>query len=135
MAPATVESWGRLVAEIIEVAAHRCLVVASDDPVLRTIGDATDLIGEALGEDAGVVVVPADRLDPSFFELRSGFAGDVLQKAANYRRRFAIVGDVREHVAASNAFRDLVIESTSSQSFFFVADLEALEERLGHIPA
>jgi hypothetical protein len=122
--------------EVVEIAAHRCLVVGDDDgAVVRTARDAADLVGDALGEDASVVVVTVGHLDPSFFDLRSGLAGEVLQKAANYRLKFAVVGDVSEHVAASSAFRDLVVESYSSESPVFVADMQALEKRLAGIPA
>jgi hypothetical protein len=119
---------------VVEIAGHRC-VIADDDQVIGSVRDVADLVGEALGEDASVLVVPVSHLDPAFFDLRSGFAGEVLQKAANYRLKFAVVGDVSEHVAGSNAFRDLVVESNSSRDLFFVADMEALEGRLARMPA
>ncbi|MGL1447015.1 DUF4180 domain-containing protein, partial [Vibrio parahaemolyticus] len=48
------------------------------------------------------------RLAPSFFDLHSGLAGEVVQKFANYRVGLVVVGDVTEHLAASAAFRDFV---------------------------
>ena len=122
-------------ADLLEVAGHRCLVVGDDDPPIADVRAATDLVGEALGEDARAVVVPVGHLDPSFFELRTGFAGEVLQKAANYRLKFAVVGDVSEFAAASAAFHDLVVESRHSTGYFFVPNLEELAERLASIPA
>jgi hypothetical protein len=93
----------------------------------------TDVVGEALSEEATAIAVPVAALDPGFFDLRSGFAGEVLQKAANYRLKFVVIGDVSAHTAASKAFRDLVVESRRSRDFFFVPDLDALGERLSAI--
>jgi hypothetical protein len=77
-----------------------------------------------------MIVLPADRLDPSFFELRSGFAGEVLQKMANYRFELAILGDTSAHVQASTAFRDFVREANHGDAVHFCADLDALMDRL-----
>ena len=116
--------------KVVEIAGHRCLLVEDEDGLIATVRDATDLIGDAMGEEAPVVAVAAGRLDPSFFELRTGFAGEVLQKAANYGIRFAVLGDVSEHTGASKAFHDLVVESRHSSGYFFVHDLGELETRL-----
>jgi hypothetical protein len=116
--------------ELRDIEGHRCLIAAADGPVVRDVDAARDLIAEAMSHRASVLVVPATRLDDAFFQLRSGLAGEVLQKAMNYRRKFAVIGDVSPHVAASNAFRDLVVESKCSDSFFFEPDLESLAGRL-----
>lgn len=42
--------------------------------LLRTCWDATDLIGEVRSADASTAVVPLERIDPAFFELRTGVA-------------------------------------------------------------
>lgn len=116
--------------ELREIGGHRCLIADADGPVVRDVHAASDLIAEAMSQGARVLVVPASRLDDAFFQLRSGLAGEILQKAANYRKKFAVIGDVSAYVAASNAFRDLVVESKRSDSFFFEPDLTALAERL-----
>ncbi|ASW54810.1 DUF4180 domain-containing protein [Plantactinospora sp. KBS50] len=105
------------------------LVCDPDGPAVATEQDALDLVGAAfLG--ATVVALPASRLDPRFFELRTRFAGEVMQKFINYRLRLAIVGDISAHLAASSALRALVQESNRSGQVWFVADLPALDERL-----
>ncbi|MBI5949700.1 MAG: DUF4180 domain-containing protein [Chloroflexi bacterium] len=121
--------------ELIDLAGQRCLFVAAEEPCLGTVRQVTDLIGDAMGEDAFVIAVQASALDPSFFDLRSGFAGEVLQKAVNYGRKFAVVGDVSTYTAASRAFHDLVVESAYSRGYFFVPDLDALAARLTRLEA
>jgi hypothetical protein len=45
----------------------------------------------------------------------------------------AVVGDVSAHTAASEAFRDLVVEADRGTTLLFVADLPALQQRLAKI--
>jgi hypothetical protein len=108
----------------------RVLLCAADGPRLATEQQAVDLLGEAFSQQAGLVVLPVARLDARFFDLRSGFAGQVVQKFTQYRRRLAIVGDVTAHVAASDAFRDYVTEANRGREVWFVADLAELDARL-----
>lgn len=98
--------------------------------LIRSERDAVQLIGDARGYDAVVVVVPVTRLDPTFFQLRSRVAGDLIQKFLTYGFRLAILGDITEHLAASNAFRDFVYEANVGAQFWFVSDLADLERRL-----
>jgi hypothetical protein len=107
-------------------------VLVCDDagPPISSGQDALDVVGAALGR-ADVAAVPVGRLDERFFVLRSGLAGEVLQKFVNYGVRLAIVGDISAHVAASTALRDLVSESNRGRQVWFVADLDALDSRLG----
>ena len=115
---------------VLEMSGRRLLMVAGDGPVLRTAQDVLDLIGESIAQDARMIVVPVDALDHSFFQLRSGFAGEVLQKLANYHRQLAVLGDISVHTQESTAFRDFVRESNHGSAVFFLADLAALSERL-----
>ncbi|MER6945256.1 DUF4180 domain-containing protein [Nonomuraea sp. NPDC000554] len=97
---------------------------------LRTDRDALDLIGEAMGRHARWVAVPAERLHDDFWRLSTRVAGEIVQKFATYRLGLAIVGDVSEHVAASESFRAWVLEADRGRQTWFVADLEELERRL-----
>lgn len=99
-------------------------------PPLAAAQDALDAIGEAWGADASTVVVPVERLDERFFDLRSGVLGEVTQKFVNYRLRLVVLGDVTAHIAASNAFRDYVRETNAGDQVWFVADEAELAERL-----
>ncbi|MGC4876376.1 DUF4180 domain-containing protein [Micromonospora sp. DT43] len=115
--------------EMQQRAGVQVLVCDPAGPPVATEQDALDLIGAAfLG--AQVVAVPANRFDESFFSLGTRFAGDVMQKFVNYRLRLAIVGDISAQLAQSSALRALVHESNRGGHVWFVADLDALDERL-----
>ena len=115
--------------ELQERAGTQVLMCHPDGPQVATVEDALDLIGAAFA-GAEVVAVPAVRLDPGFFALGTRFAGEVMQKFANYRLRLAVVGDISEHLAASSALRALVRESNAAGHVWFLPDLEALDARL-----
>lgn len=98
--------------------------------MLRTEDDARDLIQESFGTDIRLVVVPVERLDPEFFILRSGVAGEFVQKLVRYRLRLAIVGDISAHTSASDPLRDWVREVNRGRDVLFVDDMPVLEARL-----
>jgi Domain of unknown function (DUF4180) len=106
------------------------LVCDPDGAPIASADDARDVIVAAFSQ-ADLVAVPADRFDDRFFSLRTGLAGEIMQKFANYRMRLAIVGDISRHLAASTALRALVRESNRGRHVWFVADLDELDSRLG----
>ncbi|MFT3710482.1 MAG: DUF4180 domain-containing protein [Archangium sp.] len=112
------------------VGSKRVLFVSTEGPLLAAERDVLDLIGATFGQEIDTVAIPAARLGPDFFSLRSGLAGAVTQKFVNYQLRLAIVGDVSTHVRASDAFRDWVIESNRGRQLWFVADQAELISRL-----
>ncbi len=105
------------------------LVCSDRGPAITGPQDALDLIGAAFSR-AEVVAVPAQRFDERFFHLRTGLAGEIMQKFVNYRLRLAVVGDISAHVAGSTALRDLVYESNKGRHVWFVADLDELDTHL-----
>jgi hypothetical protein len=114
---------------VLLMAGSRVLWCAADGPVLDGDRAATDLLGAAFGR-ADVVAVPVARLAPEFFSLRTGVAGEVVQKFVTYRLHLVVVGDIARFVAASTALRDLVREADRGRQTWFVADAEELEARL-----
>jgi hypothetical protein len=106
------------------------LEVDAAGPLLASEQDALDLIGETYGTDADIIVVPVTRLDPQFFELRSGLAGGFIQKLQNYQKRLVVLGDIASAVAASKSLHDFVYETNRVGNHLFVPDREAMLARL-----
>jgi hypothetical protein len=97
---------------------------------LRSDRDAVDIVGEALSQRCKLVVLPIERLDESFFSLKTRIAGEIIQKFVNYELRLAIVGDIARHVEASTALRDFVLETNRGRQVWFVADRAELDRRI-----
>jgi hypothetical protein len=117
--------------DVYELHGQRILDLPAEGPLLRTGQDANDLIGEAKAAGAGLVVLPITRLDPAFLELRSGIAGDMVQKFVTYQVAVAIVGDTSPLESESKSLRDFIRESNRRGSVWFLADKDALREKLG----
>ncbi|MFF3564437.1 DUF4180 domain-containing protein [Streptomyces sp. NPDC002574] len=114
---------------VTERAGVPVLLLGEDGPRIAGPQDALDVIGAAFSR-AEVVAVPVARFDERFFALRTGVAGEILQKFVNYRLRLVVVGDVSAYTGAGTALRDLVRESNRGEQVWFVADLGELDARL-----
>ncbi|MGA2728548.1 MAG: DUF4180 domain-containing protein [Terracidiphilus sp.] len=116
--------------DLYEIDGRRVLECPAEGPLLRTAQDAVDLIGEARSVGANVVVLPIRRLDPSFFQLRAGIAGEMAQKFVTYQVVAAIVGDTSQLESESKSLRDFIRESNQRGSIWFLANKEELQARL-----
>lgn len=101
-----------------------------DGPAITSGADVVELIYGDGADGANWIAVPVARIDPAFFDLRSGLAGDVAQKCANYRVGLVIVGDISDRVAASPALGAFVSESNRGRHVWFVSDAAELQRRL-----
>jgi hypothetical protein len=65
----------------------------SNEIILNNPRDILDLMVLAGEKDANKIILHENNIKPDFFELKTGFAGEVLQKAVNYHIKLAIIGD------------------------------------------
>lgn len=119
---------------ISELHGQRVYTYGADEPTLGSETDATDLIGAAYGDEANIVVVPADRVAPDFYTLSSRVAGDVTRKFQMYRVRLVVLGDITAHLEASDAFRAFVHETNRGSDMWFVPGERELSARLAGSP-
>lgn len=106
------------------------LICAPDGEKLKSEREALDLIGEAIEQGAEMVLVPVERLEDDFFQLKTRLAGQIIQKFVNYRRRLVILGDISGYVAQSRALKDFVYEANRGTQVWFLTDLQELTARL-----
>jgi hypothetical protein len=116
--------------ELTTIQGTPALVLPEDGAPLDTVEAATEMVGEAAWGQVEIVVIPVERLTDDFFELKTGFAGDVAQKFVNYRLRLAIVGDIESRVGESVSLRAWVTESNRGRQLWFVPSRDALADRL-----
>jgi len=101
------------------------------DILLKSAADGRDLLFAAAAKGADWVAIHEANIAPKFFDLRSGLAGEVLQKFVNYRGRLAIVGDISRYTDKSEALAALVRESNRGRDVRFVPDIAALLAAIG----
>lgn len=103
-----------------EIQQHHIAEVISDKIVINNPQDALDIIAEANYHGADRIIVYEQHLPEAFFELRTGLAGEILQKCANYRMKLAVIGTFEKF--KSNSLQAFIGESNRGQLAFFVSD-------------
>lgn len=81
-----------------------------------------DLLGEISFAGCSRVIIHSESFSPEFFDLRTGVAGDILQKFSNYRMQLAIVGDFTH--LTSKSWRDFIRESNRGRSVNFLSSVD-----------
>ena len=99
-------------------------VVEGDGILLASAADMRDLLLEAYRAKAEAVAIREENIAPAFFDLRTGLAGEILQKAVNYRGRLMIVGDISRYTEKSESLRALVRESNRGKDVRFVRTIK-----------
>ena len=94
---------------------------------------ARDVIGDALSVSARTVVIPVDRLDAAFFDLRTGVAGDIVQAFVNYQLRLVVLGPLPPAATRSSSFSAFVAETNRGTQISFVETEAELDERLAEL--
>lgn len=92
--------------------------VTSDDLVIGNVQDGLDLLGTLYYDGFDGIIIHAENITPSFFDLRTGIAGEILQKYSNYRMRLAVVGDFSKY--SSRNMKAFIFESNKLGQVSFV---------------
>ncbi|MGO1075851.1 DUF4180 domain-containing protein [Inquilinus sp. CA228] len=116
--------------ELLHAGSETIMACDAEGPMIDSPQRAVDLIGEAMFAGASVIALPASRLGPAFFQLRTGLAGEIAQKAVNYWLKLVVIGDISTHLAASSALRDWVREANRGREIWFEPSLDSLAARL-----
>ena len=93
--------------------------LSAEGVMLSTAQQSLQMIMDSSAEG---IIVHQESIDQKFFDLRSGLAGEMLQKVVNYRLRLAIVGDFS--VYESNSLKAFILESNRSNAIVFVKTIE-----------
>lgn len=108
--------------KIHENNSHKIAEVISDLIILSKVQDALDLIVNPELVGIKKIILYKESINPDFFKLYTGLAGEILQKYANYQVKLAIVGDFSD--IKSENFQAFIRESNRGKSLFFCADSE-----------
>jgi hypothetical protein len=114
--------------EIIELKGDRISVLKSDKTIILETGDALDLMAESSSLDSRKIIIHKNQLIEDFFDLKSGIAGDILQKFSTYKVQLAVIGDFSKY--GSKSLKDFIFESNKHGRINFVGNMEEAIEAL-----
>jgi hypothetical protein len=97
----------------------------SKDEAITDYRSFFDVIMESPSDTTSI---SKEKIPEAFFQLKSGLAGDILQKVSNYRKRLLIMGDFSE--LGSNSLKDFIYESNNTGKVIFSNTIENAIELL-----
>ena len=114
--------------ETHEVNGIRMAEVISDKVLITNPEDGLQLVVDLYYQDFDRMILHEQTITPDFFDLKTGLAGEILQKFSNYRVRLAIIGDFSAYT--SKSIKDFIFESNQRRQINFVGTLDEAIERL-----
>jgi hypothetical protein len=90
--------------------------------VITSASDILDIMGDAGAQGCSRIIIHSGSFSSDFFDLRTGVAGEILQKFSNYRMRLAIVGDFS--ALTSKTWHDFIRESNCGRTVSFLSSVE-----------
>ena len=102
----------------------------ADKLIIAEVQDALDLISDLGTNDCNRIIIKDANLSKDFFRLRSGLAGDILQKFSTYSVKLAIIGDFSKYRSAP--LQDFIRESNKGNQIFFLGSLDTALKRLSN---
>jgi len=105
-------------------------IITAEDAAIHTAQDALDLMATLFWgpESCRKLCLDSACLRAEFFDLKTGVAGEILQKYSNYRVSAAIVGDFSGY--SSVALQDFILESNRGSCIYFSTSWEDALDRL-----
>lgn len=99
-------------------------IVESAEVVIQDVQDALDLMATVRYESGSskLLMLQANIIE-QFFDLKTGLAGEILQKFTNYQVQIAIVGDFDRY--ESKSLQSFIYECNRGNQVFFAKDLPA----------
>ena len=98
--------------------------MTSEGNVIATVEDGLNLVADIYYQGFDAIILHEATITPAFFDLKTGIAGEILQKFSNYRMRLAIVGDFATY--QSKSFNDFFERSKNRQINFVGSQSDSL---------
>lgn len=101
--------------------------VSTENP-FQSLQDFMELIAACMEHETNLILLYSEVLPEEFFRLRTGLAGEVIQKFINYSIKAAIVLSEKQRIQGK--FTDLMLEMNRGNSFRLINGLEEAENWL-----
>lgn len=96
--------------------------ITSDSMLIHSPEEGLNLLGNIYYQGFDKMIIHEKNITPDFFDLKSGIAGEILQKFSNYRMPLAIVGDFTQY--ESKSIKDFIHESNQHKQVIFVHSVD-----------
>lgn len=118
--------------KIDERGSSKVAVIESSDILINEPQDALDLMATIMHiHDCNKILLSESSITKNFFDLKTGIAGEILQKFSNYQTKLAIVGDFS--IYNSKSLKDFIFESNKGSQVLFLGNEEEAIDRLHNV--
>ncbi|MHB0897517.1 MAG: DUF4180 domain-containing protein [Spirochaetales bacterium] len=112
---------------IIHIENNIKIVEIIDDVLI--LNNVQDFLDIAANSPSRNIILHKENIIPKFFDLKTKIAGDILQKASNYRIRIGIVGEFKSN--KSKSLRDFIYESNKTEEILFKENIDEIIKIFG----
>jgi hypothetical protein len=117
---------------IDQIEASQIAIVNSAEILIATTQDAIDLMATVRHlYGCNKMIINKAVIAEGFFDLKTGIAGDILQKYTNYNMKLALIGDFS--VYQSKSLTDFIRESNKGNQILFLPTVEMAIDKLHNI--
>jgi hypothetical protein len=96
--------------------------ISGEELIISEVQDFLEIMADIGFTGCNRMVIHEKNLHQDFFNLRTGLAGEILQKISNYRMKLAIIGDFTN--IKSKSLQDFIRESNRGNMIFFVENID-----------
>jgi hypothetical protein len=107
---------------------RRLAEIISDSVLISNAEEGLQLLVDLYYQDFESIIIYENNITPVFFDLKTGLAGEILQKFSNYRVRLAIVGDFGKYPGKS--IKDFIFESNKGRLINFLSTVDEAKDKL-----
>jgi PadR family transcriptional regulator AphA len=109
----------------IKVKSHRAkkyIISTSPSVLIKKPQDILALLVSGSEHETNRFILKETNFDPAFYDLKTGLAGEITQKFANYRVKAAIIGKFEK--VSGKRFREFMLEANKGNQVYFTDDEE-----------
>ena len=93
--------------------------IIEDGVIIANTQNLLDIVSDVSSKR---IAVKRENISEDFYDLRTGLAGEILQKVSNYHLCIGIIGDFSD--ITSKSFRDFMYESNETRQIVFKGTIE-----------
>ena len=114
--------------EIHEQAEKKIAEVTAEGVLINNAEDGLQLLADLYYQECDSIILHERNISRDFFDLKTGLAGEILQKFSNYRMRLVIVGDFDKYPGQS--IKDFIFERNKGRHINFLSSVDEAKVRL-----
>lgn len=99
----------------------RLIELTDENIVISNVQEFLDLVCNLPSD---YIAIRKENLSDDFFDLKTGVAGDILQKISNYNLRLGVIGQFSHY--SSKSLNDFIYESNNHKRIVFYESIDEI---------